>query len=120
MNYSEIKNILSLISDPIEKLEMVMEFGKQIKDIPQSAQCTEISGCASFVKICRENNRFYGYADSVMVRGIVAIITAMVDGKSADDIKQINIRDEFAGLGLNLGAGRMNGVNSILGFLENL
>ena len=30
MQYAEMKNLLSMVSDPVEKLEMVMDFGKRI------------------------------------------------------------------------------------------
>lgn len=120
MNYSDMKNILLMISDPVEKLDMVMDFGAHMPDVPETAQCTEIVGCASFAEICRDGNRFYGRADSALVRGIVAIITAMVDGKSADEIKKMDLWGEFSALGLNLGTGRMGGVNSMIRFLQNL
>lgn len=120
MNYSEIKNILTSIEDPVLKLETVMDLGNHIEAVPGSALCTEISGCASRVQICREGNRFYGTADSALVRGVVAIIISMVQGKTPDEIKEINLRDEFEGLNLNLGAGRLNGVASMIDYLENL
>lgn len=120
MKYLDIKNILLSISDPVEKLEMVMDFGKNLNPIPPTAKCVEISGCVSMVKICRQDNNFYGFADASLVRGIVAIIISMVDEKTPDEIKKINMRQEFTQLNINLGAGRMNGLNSILGFLENL
>ena len=44
----------------------------------------------------------------------------MVDGRSASEIKNMDIAGEFATLGLNLGAGRLNGVNSMIRFLQNL
>ena len=59
-------------------------------------------------------------ADSALVRGIVAIIVAMVDGKTSDEIKNMDLGGEFEGLNLNLGAGRLNGVNSMIRFLQNL
>lgn len=120
MNYIEIKNILENINDPVEKLEMVMDFGKNLKPSPENVQCKEITGCMSLVKICRDGNNFYGFADSSLVRGVVAIILSMVDGKTPEQIRKLNIRKEFESLNISLGAGRMNGVNSILGFLENL
>ena len=120
MNYTEIKSLLLSMADPVEKLEMVMDLGKQIPAVPDTAPCTEISGCASRVQICRQGNNFYGWADSALVRGIVAIIISAIDGKTPVEIKKIDLRAEFASLDINLGAGRMNGVNSILGFLENL
>ena len=120
MTYSDMKNMLAMTPDPVDRLDMVMDFGRQMPDVPESAQCTEIVGCASFAEICRDGDHFYGRADSALVRGIVAIITAMVDGKSADEIKKMDLWGEFSALGLNLGTGRMGGVNSMIRFLQNL
>ncbi len=120
MTYSEMKKILSMISDPVERLNAVMDFGTQMAPVPDSAVCSEIHGCASWVEICRDGNNFYGRADSALVRGIVAIITAMVDGKSPQQIKKMDLAGEFASLNINLGTGRLGGVNSMIRFLQNL
>lgn len=120
MNYLEIKNLLMSLSDPVEKLELVMDFGKKLKPVPDTAKCVEISGCMSLVKICFEDDKFYGWADSVLVRGIVSIILLMIDGKTIEQIKEMNMYDEFMNLNLELGAGRLNGINSILGFFRSL
>lgn len=120
MNYEQIKHSLSLIQNPIDKLEMVMDLGKKLTKVPDSAVCTEIMGCASFVQICRDGNRFYGVADSAMVRGIVAIILAMVDGKSIEEIKKLDMLTEFQSLNLNFGAARLNGIQSMVSFFNNL
>ena len=120
MTYSEIQNALSLVETPMEKLEMVMDFGKDLQDIPENAKCTEILGCTSFVKICQKDGRFYGAADSVMVRGIVAIILSMVDGKSVAEIKKMDLLTQFNSLNLNFGAARLNGIQSMISFFENL
>jgi sulfur transfer protein SufE len=44
----------------------------------------------------------------------------MVDGKTAQEIKNMDLLSEFQSLNLNLGAGRLNGVNSMIRFLQNL
>lgn len=120
MTFDEIKNILSTIEDPVAKLEMVMDFGSSLAPVPSDAVCSEITGCTSRVEICRVGNRFYGHADSQLVRGIVAIIIAIVDGKTPAQIKEIDLQKLFLSLNLNLGAGRLNGVNSMIRFLYNL
>ena len=120
MTYDEIKNILSDIYDPAIKLEMVMDLGAHIAPVPDNAICNEITGCASHVEICRAGNRFYGTADSAIVRGIVAIMISMVDGKTPDEIRQMDLIGMFMALDINLGAGRLNGVNSMVRFLKNL
>lgn len=120
MTYGEMKNILMGIDDPAMKLEMVMDFGRQLKSVPEDAVCSEIVGCASYVEICRMNNNFYGRADSALVRGIVAILLTMIDGKTGTEIKNMDLKSEFDALNLTLGAGRLNGVNSVIRFLQNL
>ena len=120
MKYDDIKNALSLITSPVDKLEFVMDLGKSLDAIPDDAKCTEIFGCASFVQICEKDGRFYGYADSMMVRGIVAIILAVVDGKTVKQIKQMDLSGEFNSLNLNFGAGRLNGIQSMISFFKNL
>ncbi|MBQ2005896.1 MAG: SufE family protein [Alphaproteobacteria bacterium] len=120
MTFAEIKDILCAIENPVEKLEMVMDLGRILEPVPDNAVCTEIHGCASRVEICVLGNRYFAVADSALVRGIVAILIAMVDGKSAQEIKQMDIAGEFAALDINLGAGRLNGLNSMISFLQNL
>jgi len=120
MTYDEIKKILVTLDDPVQKLEVVMDLGAQLPPVPSNAICGEITGCASRVEICRVGNNFYGVADSAIVRGIVAIMISMVDGKTANQIKEMDLQNMFLSLNLNLGAGRLNGVNSMIRFLKNL
>lgn len=120
MKYNDIKNALALIENPVDKLEFVMELGKSLDCVPDGAKCSEIFGCASFVQICEKDGCFYGRADSLMVRGIVAIILAMVDGKSVQEIKKTDLLGEFNSLNLNFGAGRLNGIQSMISFFKNL
>lgn len=120
MTYDEMKGQLNLTDDPVMRLEMLMDFGRVAPAVPAGAECSEIAGCSSRVEICRLNNRFYVTADSAIVRGIAAILAAMVDGKTASEICDMDLAGEFASLNLNLGASRLNGVNSMISFLQNL
>lgn len=120
MDYGDIKKLLLGADGDVQRLEIVMDLGKDLAPVPGDAQCTEIVGCASFVQICRRGNNFYGRADSALVRGIVAILLAMVDGRDAAQIKNMDLYGEFMSLGLKLGTGRLGGVNSMIRFLQNL
>ena len=120
MKYTDIKNALMLIENPVDKLEFVMDLGKSLESVPADAKCTEILGCSSFVQICEKDGHFYGRADSMMVRGIVAIILAETDGKTVEQIKNMDLIGEFNALNLNFGAGRLNGINSMIRFFKNL
>ena len=120
MTYVQMKNILLMLENPADKLDAVMDFGMQLQSVPAGASCHEIMGCSSHVEICRVGNNFYGVADSGLVRGIVAILIAMVDGKTPDEIKKMDLLGEFSSLNLSLGAGRLSGLNSMISFLQNL
>jgi len=120
MTYAEIKQTLLLIQEPADRLEFVMDIGKSLESIPDDAKCNEILGCASFVEICEKDGSFYGKADSMMVRGIVAIILSMVKGKSKEEIKKMDMLTEFNSLNLHFGASRLNGIQSMISFFQNL
>jgi cysteine desulfuration protein SufE len=121
MKFDEIKNILSQITDPVEKLEFVMDVGRGLPPVPVGADATEIRGCASRVEIYRDaDNNYFGNADSALVRGIVMIILSMVAGKSPGEIREMDLAGQFAALDLQLGAGRMNGVHGVISFLTGL
>lgn len=120
MTFEEVKDTLNLAAEPAERLELLMDLGKTLAPVPADAVCTVIEGCASHVEICRKDNRFYGVADSALVAGIVAVIISIVDGCTPQEIRKIDISALFSGLNLNLGAGRVNGVNSMIRFLKNL
>jgi len=120
MVYSDVKHSLMIITDPVEKLEYVMEIGKGLKCIPDKSTCTEILGCTSFVQICRYKNKFYGTADSEMVKGILEIFLLMIEDKTITEIKNMDLLAEFSSLNLNFGAGRLNGIQSIVSFFSNL
>ena len=120
MQYEQMKKFLDALDNPVDKLEMLMDFGKNMVCVPDDAECSEILGCTSYVEICRKGNNFYGRADSVIVRGIVAVLLAMVDGKTPAEIKKMDLLGEFSSLNLSLGAARLSGVNSMISFLKNL
>lgn len=120
MTYEQIKSSLDMLDNPVDKLEMVMDFGRTLEPVPDRAMCSDITGCASRVLICRKGNNFYGVADSALVRGIVAVLISIVDGKTPEEIRQMDLIGMFSALNINLGAGRINGVNSMVRFLQNL
>jgi sulfur transfer protein SufE len=113
MTYSEMKSLLVGIGDPVIRLDALMDIGRELPPIPAGVAGTEIKGCASRVEIWRDGGgRFYGSADSLIVRGIVAVLLAMKE-EGADF-------GEFPSLGLNLGASRLAGTAAMIAYLENL
>ena len=113
MSYDEIKSLLLSISDPVMKLETLMDIGGDLPPLPKGAAGVEIKGCASRVEIYRgPDGKFYGSADSAIVRGIVRVLLAMKEANAPFD--------EFPKLGLNLGAARLVGIASMIEYLRKL
>lgn len=113
MKYNEIKNLFDKLDDPVLRLELVIDLGRELANIPSDSDCTEISGCASHAAICKSRGIFYGQSDSAMVRGIIAICISMAN----DGVK--DIRTEFESLNINLGAGRLAGLDGIIKTIGN-
>ncbi|MDR3208530.1 MAG: SufE family protein [Rickettsiales bacterium] len=113
MNYGEMKSLLLGTSDPVLRLELLMDIGRGLPPLPDGVSGAEIKGCASRVEIWRGGDgKFYGSADSLLVRGMVAVLLAM---------KEENVDfGEFSKLGLNLGAARLNGAGAMIAYLRNL
>lgn len=120
MTFEQIKRLMDMSDDAATRLEILMDIGRELPVAPDDAVCTEITGCASFVQICRHGNNFYGTADSAIVRGIVAIFISVVDGKTPAQIKKIDLEKIFADLKINVGVARLNGINSMIRFFKNL
>jgi sulfur transfer protein SufE len=113
MTYSEIKSLLLGISDPVMRLEAVMDIGRQLPPIPRGKKGVEIKGCSSHVEIWRDNRgRLHGSTDSALVRGIAAVLVSMKEA-GAD-------LDDFPKLGLGLGAARLNGAASMIEYLRSI
>lgn len=120
MQYNEIKENLELLNSPIEKLDFVMELSDYLKVPKLNIDCYDISGCSSNVKLCIDGDEFYGKSDSKLIAGVLVILLSIVDKyRYNNKYKQI-LRSEFLSLNLEFGIGRVNGINSIINFLENL
>ena len=120
MTFEQIKHLMDITDDAATRLEILRDIGRELPLVPTDAVCTEIMGCTSFVQICRRGNNFFGTADSAIVRGIVAVFISIVDGKTPAQIKKMDLENMFADLKINVGAARLNGVNSMIPFFKNL
>ncbi|MDR0803472.1 MAG: SufE family protein [Rickettsiales bacterium] len=115
MNYCEIKSLLFGMP-PVDKLEFVMELGRGVSAVPIDG-AVEIRGCASRVQIARRGaGRFIASADSGIVRGIIAVLLAMLES----GIAPAEMMDEFNSLNLGLGTGRMNGLGAMIGYFQSV
>ncbi|MFQ3185953.1 SufE family protein [Marinomonas primoryensis] len=86
----------------------------------EKAEENKVKGCESAVwLIVEESNgirHFNADSDAKLMRGVLVAILSLVEGKTAKDIQQMNLKSELAELNLTsyLTSSRTNGVLAIL------
>lgn len=129
----KIEKIQSLIIEEFaplkewfEKYEKLIEFGKNMPLMEEhyKTEANRMSGCQSSVWITSklENNKVVYQADSdtLIIRGIIAILLKVVNYQSPEDIYSMDLSflDDI-GLSSNLSPSRANGLASIVNHIKN-
>ncbi|UTM57868.1 cysteine desulfurase sulfur acceptor subunit CsdE [Photobacterium sp. CCB-ST2H9] len=105
-----------------DRYRQVIQLGKQLPALPDALKEDEVkvSGCESqvwLVKRC-ENGRYHFAADSDarIVKGLICLVLAAYEGKSAEQILGFDIDAYFEQLGLlaHLSPSRSNGLKAIV------
>lgn len=127
MTIDDIIDDFALIDDWEERYRYVIELGRSLPELPDSArtEANRVRGCASQVWVetsVTKNDRgepvlsFRGDSDAHIVRGLVAIILALYSDKTAREILDTDALATFGKLGLieHLTPQRSNGVRSMV------
>ena len=125
-----IDDILSdfeLFEDWDERYRYLIDLGRRLEPLPEAAktEANKVRGCASQVwlltrRIIGNDGRarlgFRGDSDAHIVKGLVALILALFDGKTPDEILATNAQDVFGKFQLaqHLSAQRANGVRAMV------
>ena len=122
----EIIDNFSLLDEWDDRYRYVIELGRGMSPLPEAhrSDANKVQGCASQVwlattaSIDRERPvlHFHGDSDAHIVRGLVAILLAVVSGRSAGEIlatDPIALFDRL-GLGEHLTPQRSNGFRSMV------
>lgn len=128
MAFADIENDFALLDDWEDRYRYVIELGRALPPLPPELRNdpNKVRGCASQVWLATRTVpdagggppklHFEGDSDALIVRGLVAILFAIYDGKSADEILAIDAPAHFAKLGLkeHLTPQRSNGLASMV------
>jgi cysteine desulfuration protein SufE len=128
MSLESIQSDFALLDDWEDRYRYVIELGRSLPVLPDAARtdANKVRGCASQVWLATQIARhgagrpqvlhFVGDSDAHIVRGLIAILFAIYDGRPADEILRIDARKVFAGLGLgqHLTPQRSNGFFSMV------
>ncbi len=115
------------LDDWEDRYRYVIELGREMPNLPAEA-CTDankVQGCVSQVWLVSSVEKgedgkvrltYQGDSDAFIVRGLVAILLAMVSGKTAHAILDLDVEAEFARMGLreHLTPQRSNGLTSMV------
>lgn len=127
MSLDTIRTDFALLDDWEDRYRYIIELGRELPALEDGLRtdANKVRGCASQVWIASELRTsgggeatlvFHGDSDAHIVRGLIAILFAIVDGKSPQDILALDANAIFAALGLkeHLTPQRSNGVVAMI------
>ena len=117
-----IREDFAFLDEWEDRYRYVIELGRELPEFPEAArtEANKVRGCVSQVWIedGLEAGRLWlrGDSDSVLVKGLVAIATALYAGKTPQEALGVDAQGVFRELGLesHLTPQRSNGVRSMI------
>jgi cysteine desulfuration protein SufE len=114
---------LAFLDDWDERYRYLIELGRKLEPLPRDAYSDEnkVQGCASQVWLLMQRGTngtlsIRGDSDALIVKGLVALVLAMFDGRPLPEISGFDAPGFFAEIGLkdHLTAQRSNGLASMV------
>ncbi|MEO8531566.1 MAG: SufE family protein [Deltaproteobacteria bacterium] len=120
--FEEIAETFDFLPDWEERYGHVIELGRGMAALDEALKvpATRVEGCASQVwlmpRVADGRLYFQGDSDALIVKGLVAIIIALFDGLTFDEVLAVDAQAELTRLGLDahLSAQRTNGVRAMV------
>jgi cysteine desulfuration protein SufE len=126
MTLADIRNDFAVLDDWEDRYRYIIELGRELPAMPHEikTEASKVRGCASQVWLVSEARNagprtllyFQGDSDAHIVRGLIAILFAIYQGKSSDEILGLDPTAVFDALGLkeHLTPQRSNGLASMV------
>ncbi|MBN2905981.1 MAG: SufE family protein [Rhodobacteraceae bacterium] len=124
--FEEIVETFEFLEDWEDRYRHVIELGRAMDPLEDAFKvpATKVDGCASQVWLVpaiegsgpQAVYRFRGDSDAMIVRGLIAVLHALFDGCTAQEVLGVDAGAELARLGLDehLSAQRSNGLRAML------
>ena len=127
MSLDELIDNFELLDGWEEKYAYIIELGSKLEPLEEKFHTEEwkVRGCQSQVWLVPQKNGdrilFRGDSDAFIVKGLIAIVLMIYSNKSAQEIKEIEVEEIFAKLGLqeHLSPSRRNGLFSMVEKIKN-
>lgn len=124
--FDEIVSNFDMLDEWEDRYRYLIELGREMPALPPDAHtdANKVQGCASQVWLDTQPEKrgpetalvFAGDSDAHIVKGLVALLVALLSGKSTADILATDALGEFGKLGLaqHLTPQRSNGLASMV------
>lgn len=111
-----------------QRARLLMQWGDRLPVLSDvdKVEANRVHGCESQVwlvgKLQDGHWQFSASSDARLIRGLVALLLARVNGLSAAELQQVDLPDWFNQLGLSrqLSSSRSNGLNAVLQRMREL
>ncbi|CAD5198382.1 SufE family protein [Pseudomonas sp. FEN] len=111
-----------------QRARLLMQWGERLPPLGDAdkTEANRVHGCESRVWLTGRLQdgqwQFAASSDARLIRGLVALLLVRVNGLSADELRQVDLPDWFAQLGLSrqLSPSRSNGLNAVLQRMREL
>lgn len=111
-----------------QRARLLMQWGEQLAPLSDAERCeaNRVQGCESQVWLLAERDgahwQFRASSDARLLRGLLALLLARVNGLAQAELAQLDLPDWFAQLGLarQLSPSRSNGLQAVLIRMQQL
>ena len=130
--FEEIVETFEFLDDWEDRYRHVIDMGKSMPPMDDNLKSalTKVDGCVSQVWIAptiaeegkAKRLSFIGDSDAMIVKGLIAVLRAMLSGETTGAIVQTDVTEELRRLGLDqhLSAQRSNGLKAMVSRLKGL
>lgn len=118
MDIEELTENFELLDNWEDRYRYIIELGEQLEPLPEEFRAEEwkVKGCQSQVWLVPQKRDgkiyFSGDSDAMIVKGLIAITLMIYSGKTAAEIKAVDVETVFGRLKLqeHLSPSRRNGL----------
>ncbi|MDG9924363.1 MULTISPECIES: SufE family protein [unclassified Pseudomonas] len=111
-----------------QRARLLMQWGERLQPLSEGerSEANRVSGCESQVWLVGARHggawQFRAASDARLIRGLLAVLLARIDGLDGAELQQLDLPDWFNQLGLarQLSPSRSNGLNAVLQRMREL
>ncbi len=126
--FDEVEAEFDALDDWDDRYRLLIDLGRALPAMPAALKtdATRVRGCASQVWLHTRHEgdvlRFAADSDAAIVKGLVALVLMLADGRPAAAIDGQDIRSRLDGLGLakHLSSNRTQGLASMVARIDEL